>query len=274
MVGFSCKYTVKKSEIVTFAVNIARIVMSIVKKILRPLPNTLTLCNLVSGCLSVVSALEGRLCLAGILVLIAAVFDFFDGFAARLLGVSSPLGKELDSLSDVVSFGVAPSVMLYVLMRGALNVPESESLFDGHWLLIVPFFVAAMSSLRLGMFNLDERQTTSFIGLPTPASALVVVGLVFGLQSPDFAAMFDLWVSRPWLLVLLSMGLGLLLVCNLPMFSLKIKSLSPKVAYKQWLLVFGVLVALILWDWAALWFIMGWYITLALFFGICDRWRA
>ena len=248
--------------------------MGTVKQILRPLPNTLTLCNLVSGCLSVVSALEGRLCLAGILVLVAAVFDFFDGFAARLLGVSSPLGKELDSLSDVVSFGVAPSMLLYVLMRGALNVPAAEGFFDGHWLLILPFFLAAMSSLRLGRFNIDDRQTTSFIGLPTPASALVVVGLVFGLQSADYASIFEAWTSRPLLLVLLSVGLGLLLVCNLPMFSLKIKSLSPKVAYKQWLLVIGALVALILFDWAALWFIMGWYITLALFFGICERWSA
>lgn len=245
--------------------------MSALKRLLRPLPNTLTLLNLVSGCLSIVSALEGGLLLAGILVLAAAVFDFFDGFAARLIGVSSALGKELDSLSDVVSFGVAPSVLLYVLMRQNYGGEQPEGFFDGHWLLAVPFFLAAMSSLRLGRFNLDDRQTSSFIGLPTPASALVVVGMVFGLASARWGSMFELMTSRPWLLALLSVGLGLLLVCNLPMFSLKINSLHPKVAYKQWMLLAGVLAALLLFDWAALWFAMAWYIALSLFFGLRER---
>lgn len=245
--------------------------MSALKRLLSPLPNTLTLLNLVSGCLSIVSALEGRLLLAGILVLVAAVFDFFDGFAARLIGVSSALGKELDSLSDVVSFGVAPSVLLYVLMRQNFGGEHPEGFFDGHWLLVVPFFLAAMSSLRLGRFNLDDRQTSSFIGLPTPASALVVVGVVFGLESTRWSSLFVSLTGCPWLLTALSVGLGLLLVCNLPMFSLKISSLHPKVAYKQWLLLVGALVALFLFDWAALCFTMAWYIALSVFFGLRER---
>ncbi|MBQ9469929.1 MAG: CDP-diacylglycerol--serine O-phosphatidyltransferase [Bacteroidales bacterium] len=245
--------------------------MGIIRQILRPLPNTLTLCNLVSGCLSVVSALEGRLLLASILVLVAAVFDFFDGFAARLLGASSALGKELDSLSDVVSFGVAPSIMLYVLMRQGLGLTPMEGIFQGHWLLVVPFFVAAMASLRLGRFNLDERQATSFIGLPTPAMAMVVVGLVMGQRSAMLEGMFA-GLTHPYALVALCITLGLLMVCSLPMFSLKVSSLRPRVAYKQLLLLLGALPALLL-GWAALWCIMGWYIALAIFFGIRDCWN-
>ena len=136
----------------------------------RYIPNSLTCCNLISGCVATAFAFGSNPKTALLLIVIGAIFDFFDGMSARLLGVSSPIGKELDSLADVVTFGVAPATIVFselcVLDYPALLEPLSK---------ILPFFafvMAAFSALRLAKFNLDTRQTTSFIGLPTPANAL------------------------------------------------------------------------------------------------------
>jgi len=203
---------------------------------LKYIPNTITLGNLFVGCLSIVSAFEGDLLLAGYLILLAAVLDYLDGFSARLLKAYSPLGKELDSLSDVVSFGVAPSVIMFHLLRNALNVPSAEGFSSGHALLAIPFIMAAFSSLRLGIFNLDTRQTSSFIGLPTPANALFTVGLVLGLNSP-FESIFQLIVSSSTVLIAMIVIQSALLVSPIPMFSLKIKSFNLKETWKQQLLL-------------------------------------
>lgn len=241
-----------------------------VKQMLKWLPNTITLLNLLSGCLSITAAYEGKLELAAMLIILSAVFDFLDGFVARMVGAYSELGKQLDSLSDVVSFGVAPAVIVYHLMRQSLGTPSAEGIFDGHWLLVVPFFIAMMSALRLGIFNLDVRQTESFIGLPTPANALFMVGLVFGLNS-SWSALFGA-VAGSWVvLVLLSVGLSLLLVSELPMFSLKIKTLNPKIAYKQLVLIIGAAAILAVFGRAALSPIILWYILLSLGFWLFER---
>lgn len=239
--------------------------MSVIKRLLKPLPNTLTLLNLVSGCLALTAAFGGRLQLAGVLIIVSGVFDFFDGFAARLLGVHSELGRELDSLADVVSFGVAPSVILYQFMNQALMLEPTQGICCGRWLLLVPFFVAAMSGLRLAKFNLDTRQTSTFFGLATPANALLVAGLAFGLDSRWSPLFQPLLQSAPGLAAL-SVVLGLMLVMNIPMFSLKIKSLRPKVAYKQIILFAGALVLLGVFGKAALTFIIIWYIILSIVF--------
>lgn len=244
--------------------------MLTIKRVLKPLPNTITLLNLVSGCLSITAAFSGNLQMAGVLIIVSGILDFCDGFTARLIGAYSSLGKELDSLSDVVSFGVAPAVIMYHLLRNALQLPATEGLFDGHWILVVPFFIAAMSSLRLAIFNLDTRQTTSFIGLATPANALLIAGLTFGMTS-KWANLYSVVVSSPIVLVVLTVVLSLLLVCEMPMFSLKIKSLNPKVAYKQLMLIFGGVVLLIVYGKASLSFVMVWYILLSLIFWICER---
>lgn len=243
--------------------------MATIKQILKPLPNTITLLNLVSGCLSITAAFDGRLELAGVFIIVSGILDFFDGFTARLVGVYSELGKELDSLSDVVSFGVAPSVIMYQLLRQSLGLVPGEGIFDGHLLLAIPFFMAAMSSLRLGIFNLDTRQTTSFIGLATPANAFFVSGLAFG-ESSSWACIYCPVVGSPVALIILCVVLGLLLVSSIPMFSLKIKSLSPRVAYKQLLLIAGAVVLLIVFGKAALSLVMLWYILLSVFFWIVE----
>ena len=236
-------------------------------RIIKHIPNAITLLNLVAGCLSIVSAFEGNLQMAGVFILIAAVFDFFDGFTARLIGAYSLLGKELDSLSDVVSFGVAPSIILFHLLKNALGINGTEGFLTGHWLLALPFLVAAFSSLRLGIFNLDERQTSSFIGLPTPANALFTVGLIFGLHS-GWSSFFEFFTTSPTLIILMIIIQSALLVCELPMFSLKLKTFKFSIAYKQISLIIGILILIAIFQTAALSLVILWYIFLSTFFWI------
>ena len=175
----------------------------------KHIPNTITSMNLLSGIMGVIFTLEGRLEWALPLMILAAVFDFCDGLAARLLNAYSPIGKELDSLADLVSFGVLPAVMLYKIQ------PEGAPVL----LRYLPLFVGVMSALRLAKFNVDERQTLDFIGLPTPSCAMVCGSLAYFLHLgggvPDGAG--------PWLVAGISLVLGLLLVSEIPMFGMKIK---------------------------------------------------
>lgn len=174
------------------------------------IPNIITSCNLVSGCIAIFFALQGDATAALLWIIAGAVFDFFDGMTARLLGVSSPVGKELDSLADVVTFGVAPSCIIFSFLSG----------FHQHLpaLPFVAFVMAAFSALRLAKFNLDERQTTSFIGLPTPANALFWGSLIVSMGSKLQQGTFGLWMVVA--LVLLS---SYLLIAELPLFALKFK---------------------------------------------------
>ncbi len=229
----------------------------------KHIPNTLTLINLFIGCLSIVSAFEGNLLMAGYLILLAAVFDYLDGFSARLLKAYSPLGKELDSLSDLVSFGVAPSVIVFHLLKDALGLTANEGLLTGNVLLAIPFLIAVFSSLRLAIFNLDTRQTTSFIGLPTPANAIFIVGLVLGLNSP-FGAWFEMVTSSSTALIVLAFVLSALLVSPIPMFSLKIKSFSLKDNWRQLILVVFTLVAILVFGRASLSLIILVYLSISI----------
>ncbi len=184
--------------------------------IVRNIPNTLTCGNLVSGCIAVGNAFFGLYDWAFLFIVIGAVFDFFDGMSARLLGVSSPIGKELDSLADCVTFGVAPSAMVFTLLS-TMDVPHFLQPI-GFLLPYWAFLIAAFSALRLAKFNLDERQTTSFIGLPTPANALFWASLIVGAE--NFVVNLPLAVLFVMAMVVVSSGL---LVAELPMFSLKFK---------------------------------------------------
>ena len=147
----------------------------------KHIPNIITCCNLVSGCIAVVYALHFNAQMALLFVIIGAVFDFFDGMSARLLGVSSDIGKELDSLADDVTFGVAPSAIIFAELS-VLDYPSFLNAMPVVTTLLpyLAFVVAAFSAVRLAKFNLDTRQTTSFIGLPTPANALFWGALIVG----------------------------------------------------------------------------------------------
>lgn len=225
------------------------------------IPNTITCLNLVSGCVASVMALEGNLMYAVVWIMLAAVFDFFDGFAARLLKAFSPIGKELDSLADVVSFGVAPGMILFVLLSwlaptlplGGLNE------YIPYWAFVIPAF----SGLRLAKFNIDERQTTSFIGLPVPAHALFWSSLGYSVQPL-------LPQGGVWLLVgLMALALvsSLLLVSEVPMFSLKIKSLAWKGNELRYILVACAVIFVSIWGFLGIAGTILLYVLLSIFNG-------
>lgn len=176
------------------------------------IPDLITSMNLVCGLLGVVFTLKSRLDIAFACMLAAAVFDFLDGLAARALDAYSDLGKELDSLCDLVSFGVLPALMLCFLMQ--------TYRFDGSWICWLPLLLAVFSALRLAKFNVDPRQTAGFLGLPTPACGLLCGALCsYCCHAPvDF---LSTWVSGPVFIPLLTLCLCALLVCELPMFSFK-----------------------------------------------------
>ena len=177
----------------------------------KQIPNLITCMNVISGTLAIFLAMYGLLTAAAILILVGMVFDFFDGMTARLLHVKSEIGKELDSLADMVSFGVAPAILAYFLI--VRELPGGDFLHFATWTLgqqitaVMPVVIAPFSAYRLAKFNLDVRQATSFIGMPTPANALFWVCLVFG---------------KPGVLASSAFILSILLISELPMFSLKI----------------------------------------------------
>ena len=179
-------------------------------KLTKYIPNSITSMNALSGTIGVVFALQGHTDYAFICMLAASVFDFCDGLAARLLNAYSPMGKELDSLADMVSFGVLPSVILI----GTMQLKGVDS-----WTEVIPVFLAVMSALRLAKFNVDERQTSDFIGVATPTAAIICGSLCyFSLNNP----MLDTLVGSPWFLPAVAVVLGLLLVSEIPMFGMKV----------------------------------------------------
>ncbi len=228
--------------------------MSITKYI----PNTITCFNLASGCFATIMALQGDLKAAIIWIIIAAIFDFSDGLAARLLKAYSPLGKELDSLSDIVSFGVAPGMSLYVLLAKAVGSLEISGI---SWLPYLAFVIPVFSGLRLAKFNVDERQSTSFIGMPVPAHALLWGSLSYVLQ--PFITNHALYILIACLIA--SMATSYLLVSEVPMFSMKVKSLKWKGNELRYILIVCGLLFLLLFGFLGIAGTMLLYIILSLF---------
>ncbi len=234
--------------------------MSIVKHI----PNAITSCSLLSGCVSVIFAFNGMLEPASVMIFLAGVFDFLDGFSARLLNAKSPIGADLDSLSDIVSFGVAPGMIFYCIMRDCM---PCESLVFGNvnlaacMALMLPVF----SALRLAKFNIDTRQTTSFIGMPTPAMAIFVASLPLasfqtGLEIHGTLAYFTL--------LALAVLLSALMVCEIGFFSFKMKSVAWRGNEVRWTFLALAVVGLAIFQLAALPFIMLLYIVLSVVTGL------
>jgi CDP-diacylglycerol---serine O-phosphatidyltransferase len=184
------------------------------------LPNLLTLTNLFCGCCAVLYLFHGHPETAAWFTLSSFICDYFDGMLARALKISSPLGKELDSLADVVSFGVVPGAMLYMLLANG----DTAQI---HCAALPAFILSAFSGLRLAKFNLDTRQTTYFMGLTTPACTLFVLGLTLSAGKNLFG-IGDFFRSNAWLIYLLIPVLSALLLSEIPMFGLKLKSLDWK----------------------------------------------
>lgn len=176
--------------------------------------DSITSMNLLSGALGVIFTFNDRLDIAFLLMLAAAVFDFFDGMVARMLNAHSNIGKDLDSLSDMVSFGVLPAMMMYTLMCGKTGS-------NAIWCFI-PLIIAIFSGLRLAKFNVDTRQTTNFIGLATPASAMICGSLAYFVTVAPYSFLAQ-WCQNYWFIPILAIILSALMVSEIPMFSLKIK---------------------------------------------------
>jgi CDP-diacylglycerol---serine O-phosphatidyltransferase len=198
---------------------------------MKQVPNFITSLNLASGFISIIFILNGNLTAASWLVVGAMIFDFLDGFTARALNAYSEIGKELDSLADVVSFGVAPGLIIYHLLYAAL-IPDTQAAFrisgfTSLIFLIIPAIMPVCAALRLAVFNLDTTQTTSFRGLPTPANALAVISIVLGghYSGSDFLASI---MKSPAPLIIISLTLSVLMVTRIPLLSLKFKSLRFK----------------------------------------------
>ena len=232
-------------------------------KLTRHIPNAVTSCNLLSGCIACVFALQGNYSTAFLFILLGACFDFLDGLTARALRAYSNIGKELDSLADDITFGLAPSAMIFSLLREGFTQQYGCDSFSGWGLLpFVAFIVAVFSALRLAKFNIDERQTSSFIGLPTPANAIFWGSLITGMHEKIIASPSLLWAT-----VALIALMSWLLVAEIPMFSLKFHNLSwkeNKVRYIFLAVSLALLIALQLNGFAA---VIGWYIILSLLTG-------
>jgi CDP-diacylglycerol--serine O-phosphatidyltransferase len=198
----------------------------------KHIPNTITLGNLLCGTLAIVKSFEGNLIWAAYFVGIALILDFLDGFTARLLNVSSPIGKDLDSLADMVTFGVVPAIVMYHLIYYSLYDDDSGAYLQyrmdpnpsSFYLPYFAFVIVIFSAIRLAKFNNDTRQTESFIGMPTPANAMVICSIPLINQFQSNKSYLNVLLSSPFFLIGLSFVLSFLLIAEIPLFALKFKN--------------------------------------------------
>ncbi|WP_282918019.1 CDP-diacylglycerol--serine O-phosphatidyltransferase [Porphyromonas macacae] len=210
----------------------------------KNIPNAITSLNLLSGALSLVFSLYlKQLHIAVWFIVAAAVFDFFDGLVARMLHVVSPIGKELDSLADVISFGVAPAALIFAAFAPAAN--SSSEL-----LLCLPIFITSVfAGIRLAKFNVDTRQATSFLGLPVPSNALFWIGF-FALGTSYGYFSRPVAVDIPvFLMCFFTILMSCLMVSEVPMFSLKVKNFGWRGNERQYLLILSALAFFLLFGW-------------------------
>ena len=250
----------------------------------KQIPNLFTLLNLIFGCIAIVMALQTdniniytndeftssfnvpeKLAFASLFIFAAAVIDFLDGFVARLFKASSEMGKQLDSLADVVSFGVCPSVILYQLLR--LSFIKEENGLDVAFAWLLPAFIlAAASAYRLAKFNLDTTQRYGFKGVPTPAVGLLVASFPLILHYGNSFNFINLILINKWFLYGLIITLSWLMVSNLPLLALKFSGFSVKNDFPK-LILFGIaILAAILLKWLAVPIIFLAYILISLTF--------
>lgn len=217
----------------------------------KHIPNSLTLLNLLSGCLALMFLFLDDVHYIPLLLVVSLLADFLDGLVARALGVSSPIGKELDSLADMVSFGVLPSMILVYLMAfhhsgqienfNFVSTLNNIASLPEAMLIFLPLIVALFSALRLAKFNISENQSKEFLGLATPAATIFVIGLfLIHIQGIQVSSL----IPPVWMIVGVSLILSALLVSNIPMFSFKLTGVSFQ--ENKWQLIFVILSALLL----------------------------
>ena len=217
----------------------------------KHIPNTITCLNLISGCIATYWAFQGDYRMALLFIVIGAVFDFFDGMVARLLHVSSPIGKELDSLADDITFGFAPSAIIFSYL-------SQFSILNSQLMPFMAFIMAAFSALRLAKFNLDERQALGFIGLPTPANALFWGALIGGLHG--YQIYFE---GMEWCIIAGVLISSYLLVSEIPMFALKFKTWGWKGNEIKYIFLLTCMPMLLFMGIFGLAAIIAWYVILS-----------
>lgn len=222
----------------------------------KHIPNTITCCNLISGCIATFWAFQGDYELALLFIVIGAVFDFFDGMTARLLHVSSPIGKELDSLADDITFGFAPSAIIFNWLCG-YPFHELPALI-AYIMPFTAFIMAAFSALRLAKFNLDERQAMGFIGLPTPANALFWGSLIVG--AGQWLASSPIYIYGIIVMMLL---FSYLLIAEVPMFALKFKTWGWKGNEVKYIFLLTCIPLLFILGVSGLAAVIAWYVLLS-----------
>lgn len=237
----------------------------------KHIPNFLTCCNLICGCIGIIICFQDKGFMSGeydyqnltdasLLIFLACAFDFFDGFSARLLKVSSPIGKELDSLADAVTFGVLPGIIIYQLLRKALphqNIPLLD-IHPAFIALLIPVF----SALRLAKFNIDTRQSDSFIGVPTPTNALLVASFPLILAGSGFPTIKEV-VANPYFLIGYAIVMSYLLIAELPLLALKFKNFKWENNRMKYILLISSVVLFVLFNWAGIPMIIFLYILLS-----------
>ncbi|MBQ6068338.1 MAG: CDP-alcohol phosphatidyltransferase family protein [Bacteroidales bacterium] len=244
--------------------------MKILQSVKRQIPNLITLGNLLCGVLAVGYAVAGETQMASLLICLGILLDFFDGLAARLLGVPSLIGKELDSLADVVTSGLAPAYILYTLIDNAFNCFGNATIL--HYLSLSAFLMPLFAAYRLAKFNLDTRQSHSFLGLPVPSNALIWVGIALSTNCctwciTQYLEPIVAHPAFPYCLIAISLATDILMVSELPMFSLKFnfKDLSWKTNRIQYIFLIGcATIIAITRQWYAISLIILWYIILSI----------
>lgn len=248
------KSTKKPKQILPYWQNFRKFESRMSNKVTKHIPNFITCCNLFSGCMAVLAAFAGDTTSTLMWVVIGAVCDFLDGFAARLLKAYSPVGLQLDSLADLITFGLAPSLLCYSILGRCNYNTESSVLLYG--IPLLGFLIVVFSAIRLAKFNTDTRQTNSFIGLPVPANALFWCGLFYG----DITLLEE----NPWITIILVVIFSFLMISEIPMFSLKFKSLGWSENKIRFIFLI-VSVAILIWlGISGIPAVIGWYIILSL----------
>ncbi len=241
----------------------------------KHIPNVITLLNLFCGVVATIFAANDNLLMAAFFVIFGIIFDFFDGFAARILDVKSELGLQLDSLADMVTSGLVPGIVLFKLFEKTsgsfpYDFNYSEQKWDDNITSMLPLFglmVTLASCYRLAKFNIDTRQTDSFIGLPTPANTLFILSLPLILLTSDITWINDLILNK-WFLVFLTIFSSYILNAELPLFSLKFKSFSFKENALKYLFLIFCLLMLVFLNFLGIPLIIFFYVMLSIFINL------
>lgn len=235
----------------------------IIMSLKQHIPNTITCGNLVSGCLSILFLVMGMPVKAAIMIFVAGLFDFLDGFSARMLHAHSPIGADLDSLSDVVSFGVAPGFIMYWLMEGANGLPHFNIL-GLNLLPCASFLLPVFAAIRLAKFNVDDTQKTLFRGLPAPGMAIFIASLPLELSQIQHLTDGALGY---WACLGITLFFSFLMVSRLRFFSFKMKSAQWRGNEVRWIFLIVAVASFAIFRFVALPFVMVLYVLLSVFFG-------